>query len=408
MNKKKKHIFSKLIIPIVAVLVVAYLVISAFLGMRNAYPTEVVYTDTAEDSLSAYGWVIRSEVPLNGGTGLVQLQRDQEEKVGKGQIIAVVYQDEAYIDHQNALAETAKELSALQYATYDQSPSGVTLDALVMASMTTLKHQSSSGNFTSTEEVADVYRKQVLRREFLMSSQAAAEMSYAGTELTNQYNQLMISQSGTNTITAPASGVFSSYLDGYETILYPDKLKGIDPEGLEAFSQLTPQSVEGCIGKLITGTTWYYAIPVDGETAQQFEAGNSAEIYFDSLSETLPMTVESVSETENGQAVVVFSSARDVESAGELRQETGRVVFHSATGLHVAKNALHVDEDGTTGVYVVSGHFARFRPVKVLAESNTFYIVKPAPTSETDTRILKAGDAVILAEDTVYDGKVVR
>ena len=145
-----------------------------------------------------------------------------------------------------------------------------------------------------------------------------------------------------------------------------------------------------------------------GDYAAQFVAGNSASIYFDSLSTTLKMTVYSVSEVQRDQAVVVFRSARDMDKASDLRRESGRVVFRSKTGLRVPKQSLHVQDDGTVGVYVVSGYFARFRPVEILAEDKDTYLVKAAPTSAEDTRILHAGDEIILAAEAVEDGKVIR
>lgn len=407
-KQQQRHIFSRIVIPGVIVLIVLYLIVSAWIGLRDAYPTEVAYTDTMEDSLSANGWVVRSEQPISGGSGLVQLQRDQQEKVGKGQTIAVVYQDEQYVEHQEQLLEAKADLTALQFATYDGSPSGVVLEEQMLTAMTDLRRLASSGNYTTLSDQADTYRKLILRQEFLVSGTAAAEMNAAAAGLYDSYSTLMGYQSGATTITAPASGLFSSHLDGYETLLSPSTFTGIDPTGMAKLDELAPLSEEGTLGKLVTGSDWYYAILVPGDYAAQFVAGNSASIYFDSLSTTLKMTVYSVSEVQRDQAVVVFRSTRDMDKASDLRRESGRVVFRSKTGLRVPKQSLHVQDDGTVGVYVVSGYFARFRPVEILAEDKDTYLVKAAPTSAEDTRILHAGDEIILAAEAVEDGKVIR
>ena len=315
-KQQQRHIFSRFVIPGVIVLIVLYLIVSAWIGLRDAYPTEVAYTDTMEDSLSANGWVVRSEQPISGGSGLVQLQRDQQEKVGKGQTIAVVYQDEQYVEHQEQLLEAKADLTALQFATYDGSPSGVVLEEQMLTAMTDLRRLASSGNYTTLSDQADTYRKLILRQEFLVSGTAAAEMNAAAAGLYDSYSTLMGYQSGATTITAPASGLFSSHLDGYETLLSPSTFTGIDPTGLAELDELAPRSEEGTLGKLVTGSDWYYAILVPGDYAAQFVAGNSASIYFDSLSTTLKMTVYSVSEVQRDQAVVVFRSARDMDKAG--------------------------------------------------------------------------------------------
>ena len=45
--------------------------------------------------------------------------------------------------------------------------------------------------------------------------------------------------------------------------------------------------------------------------------------------------------------------------------------------------------------------------VKILAENDDYYLVKPNPKNENDTRILRSGDEVVLASAELYDGKVV-
>jgi putative membrane fusion protein len=404
---KQGTVFTKLVVPVVFLAIVAYLVLSAFVGLRDAYPVTVTYTDTMQETVVASGWVVRSEQPIQGGQGLVQLQRSQGEKVGKGQAIAVVYQDEAYVEHQEELVKTQSDLTALQYATYSGSPSGVSLEDQMLSSMMTLRQAASSGNYTNLSDQAETYRKLVLRREYLVSSDAAADMTASATVLYDKYVSLQSAQSGATTITAPVSGVFSSTMDGYETLLTPDLLEAMSPSDVAELANLTPLSNGDYLGKLITGTTWYYVVTVPGEYADSFTKDSTASVYFDSLSETLDMTIEQVSEVQEDQAVVVFSSTKSMSDAADLRQETCQVIFHSYTGLRIPKEALRVYE-GETGVFIRSGYTARFRPVEIVAEDEDNYLVKANPTSEEDTRVLRAGDEIILASDELYNGKVVR
>lgn len=73
------------------------------------------------------------------------------------------------------------------------------------------------------------------------------------------------------------------------------------------------------------------------------------------------------------------------------------MIFYSSEGIRVPKEALRVSKDGERGVYVVVSQKARFRPVKILAEDENSYLVKADPTDEEDTRILRAGDEIVLA-----------
>ena len=404
MNQQQGTIFSKIAMPIVIVAIVVYLICSAWVGIRDPYQFTVAYTDTMETSVDAAGWVVRSEQPVAGAEGVVQLKRGQGEKVAKGKEIAVVYQDETYVENQEELLQVKNDLSALQYATYSESPSGTALEDQMLSAMTSLRTAASSGNYSSLSEQTETYRKLVLRREYLLSSEATAAMTQAAADLQARYDDLQSYQSGATSIKAQESGLFSSYVDGYETLLTPDKLDGLSPKDLAAFSQLTPSTDANVLGKLVTDSIWYYAVTVPGDCVTRFAVGDSVDVFFNSLSETFPMEVFQVGEVQED----VLRSSQDDDKAEDLRQESGRVIFYSSEGIRVPKEALRVSKDGERGVYVVVSQKARFRPVKILAEDENSYLVKADPTDEEDTRILRAGDEIVLASEELYDGKVVR
>lgn len=408
MNQQQGTIFSKVAMPIAITAIVVYLICSAWVGMRDPYKFTVAYTDSMETSVNATGWVVRSEVPVSGASGVVQLLRGQGEKVAKGKDLAVVYQDETYVASQEELLQVQTDLTALQYATYPESPSGTALEEQMLSSMTSLRQAASSGNFSGLADQSATYRKLVLRREYLLSSNATTAMTQAAAQLQSRYDELQAHQSKASSIQAPVSGLFSSYVDGYETVLTPAKLEGLGPRDLEAFAQTDPAPADNVIGKLVTNAAWYYAITVPGDTVGRFDNGDSVDVFFDSLSERFPMTVYSVGEVQDNKLVVVLRSSQDDDKAEDLRQESGRVIFHSSEGIRVPKQALRITEDGERGVYVVVSQKARFRPVTILAEDDTSYLVKAAPTSEEDTRILRDGDQVVLASAELTDGKVVR
>ena len=153
---KTTSILSKIAIPILIAAILVYLGLSAWMGIRNPYEFVPAYTDIMETSAVANGWVIRHETPISGGNGLVRLLREQEEKVGKGQAIAEVYQDENYEEHQEELRKTQRDLTALQYATYEYSPTGAVLEEQMLSTMAGLQTAASAGNFAGMEESTEL------------------------------------------------------------------------------------------------------------------------------------------------------------------------------------------------------------------------------------------------------------
>ena len=144
MNQQQGTIFSKVAMPIAITAIVVYLICSAWVGMRDPYKFTVAYTDSMETSVNATGWVVRSEVPVSGASGVVQLLRGQGEKVAKGKDLAVVYQDETYVASQEELLQVQTDLTALQYATYPESPSGTALEEQMLSSMTSLRQAAEA------------------------------------------------------------------------------------------------------------------------------------------------------------------------------------------------------------------------------------------------------------------------
>ena len=82
MNQSQGSLFSKLLVPLIIVVIVVYLIASAWAGLRNPYQFTVAYADTMETSVTTSGWVVRSEQTVSGAEGVVQLLRNQGEKVG--------------------------------------------------------------------------------------------------------------------------------------------------------------------------------------------------------------------------------------------------------------------------------------------------------------------------------------
>lgn len=406
--KQQGTIFAKIIIPVVSFLVVAYLIISASIGLQNPYTLLVVYSDVLEKSERTSGWIVREEQLIQGGEGLLQRQAAQGDRVHKNQVLAMLYPSEDYVKQQDELSETSTALAALQYATYEASPTGVTLEELTLSSMTDLHAAAANGSYADLTSKAEQYRKLVLRREYLVSGQAAAEIAATANTLYNQYNALQAGQTGASAITAPQSGTFSLSTDGYETLLSPAKLKGLTVGELADFSQLAPLSSNNTLGKLVTSTTWYYAATLSQEYADTLSIGSKVSLSFDSLPQPISMEVSAIGEVQDGKTVLIFTSSQSEAAVCDLRQESCRVVFESDAGIRIPKEALRVDENGGAVVYVASGYVAKCRPVKILSETDSDYLVAPDPKNEEDKRILQSGDELILASSDLYDGKVIR
>ena len=126
----------------------------------------------------------------------------------------------------------------------------------------------------------------------------------------------------------------------------------------------------------------------------------------------LPVKVARIGRAENGRCVLVLTGSRYLSYVTLLREQNAELILASYEGLRIPKNALRVDENGTTGVYCLVGLTAYFKPVSVLYQGEDFCLVEPGEISAaTDSQVLlytlRAEDEVIISANDLYNGKVI-
>ena len=411
---KQDTVLSKAIMGLIFITILTYIGLTVYRVATNPFSTVVVFSDVVERSLSVNAWFFRDELRLDQAAGLVTLTVDEGEKAKSGQRVAVAYQSQTALQHQQRISEVNTQQGQISYALAEDSPSGKILDEQILKTVTAIQGSVSRGDFGNMASQSDQLKRQILRREHLYGA-GSGEIGQAFTALQAELQSLTaVAKGEEKVVLAPDSGTFSSYVDGYESILTPaallgDRLTG-DDLTVSTFRTLMGQSAEpdgGAVGKLVTGSQWFLAMVVSEEDLPQFQKSNLA-LRFSALADEVPMSLYRVSYVENGEAVVVLSSRRNLKDILALREQRCSVIFQSDQGIRIPAEALRVVDGETAGVYVVTGYAAEFKPVSILAEDQDSYIVAANPKDSNDKRILRSGDEVIIAAEDLYDGKVVR
>ena len=178
------------------------------------------------------------------------------------------------------------------------------------------------------------------------------------------------------------------------------------------------------MGKLITSSEWYFAANLEEEAAGRLAEGSRVTVRFSrDWSGEVEMTVEQISEPEDGLCAVVLSSTRSLSETSLLRSQTVDIIFASTTGIRVPKRAVRTElrtetgEDGqevtrqVTGVYTLTGAQAEFKEVEILADDGDYYLVaadiSDNPSDQELKSVLRAGDEVIISSEPLFDGKVI-
>ena len=423
---KESTLATKVMIAILCLGVAVYLAVYFVQGWEEPLVTARAYTYTQDVGMEARGILVREEtiLPDAGGSYVDQILAEGE-KAAAGQAAALLYTAPAALTTRQAIRTLSAEIEQLQYALSSgtQATDASRLDGQVLSSITALRSLTAKGDLTALEDYALSLRTMVFKRDY----------AYGDTNAAGQLGQLIQSKQAelaqlnaslnqvASVVYTPAAGVFSGTVDGWEGLLTPDKLEGLTAAGLEALLAQSPAPAAGPVGKLITGSTWYFAALLEG-TDTGLKSGRTYTLTFSGdYYGQIPMELDRVS-LEGEQTLAIFSCRSHLADTTLLRAQTVDVVIHHLEGIRVPRKALRVETvdeplesgnpDGPTRqvnrykVYIVERSPAWGREVEILYTDENFYLVRPVDPAAA--KRLRAGDEIILNSSGIYDGKVVR
>ena len=409
----------------IAILCLGAAVYTAVYLVRNwnePLVTTYAYAYTQDVGMEAVGLFVRQETVLaDSGGSYVDHILSEGEKAAMGQAVALLYSDPSALTTRQSIRALSAEIEQLEYALASgtQTVNVSRLDAQVLSSITALRGLTARGDLTTLEEYTLNLRTLVFKRDYAYGdTEAAGQLSALISERQAQLQQLGSSLNQVSrTVYAPASGVFSGTVDGWEDAVSPGMLDELTVESLSALLDRRPNTQATAVGKLVTDSTWYFAALLSGVNTG-LQAGNTYTLNFTGdYYGQIPMRLERVT-AEGDQTLAVFSCRTHLADTTLLRVETVDVVIRRLEGIRVPRKALRIetetvtDKDGSTRevnhykVYTVVRSQARGQEVEVLYIDDDFYLVRPV--NEAASGRLRAGDEVILSATGIYDGKVVR
>ena len=423
---KQGSLNAKIIMLLLLAAVAVCLGAAAWRSFRDPFTTVVSYSYTVDDSLEATGFLARQEQVLTNTGGVVELLPQEGEKVAKGGTVALVYQDASGLERREQLQQLELEKEQLEYALERIGAGGGDASQLtdqVLDAIAELRAAVAGRDLTDLERQSMDLKSLVYKREYAYGGtgeESADAIQAALDEVDSQISSLSSQAAqSTQSITASQSGIFSGYVDGYESLLTPEVLETVTPAQLDDLAGQASEEDQTAVGKLITDSTWYFACALPQEDAERLVEGRSVTVRFSrDWSGEVDMTVERVGEPEDGRCAVVLSTDRYLSETTLLRRQTVELVFQSVTGVRVPKQALRVAEQTVTdeetgeestvqvtGVYTLVGEQVEFKPVTVLEQGDTFVLVEAAGSGRA---ALQPGDVVVVAAEDLYDGKVIQ
>jgi len=383
---KRSDLFIRLTTGVIFLAVACYIGVYLYRAFVNTYTTTTAISYAVEETLTAQGYIVRTEVVLTEG-GLTALPIVGEgEKVGAGQAIAVEYLS---ID----ALETASEIRSLR---------------MKIAQLDSFSGNNDDASFGAVLELSSAVHNNDLRRLDEIELSIDTSIFSHETDLSSlqrRLEELEGRSTGARIINSEMSGTFSHVVDGFEHIT-PEMLFEMTPE--EFIAHFETPSLERGNGKLITEFKWYYVAIMSLEDASQLATGQMKNVqFFGAYNAEVEMRVESIGRSEDGLCVVVFSSDRGVHEIAPVRSLRADVVVNVISGIRVPKEAIHLDDDGTTFIYLQTSGYAERVDVDILnppGEIGDSYLVRDGMETGSPLRV---DSIIIVRANDLYHGKVV-
>ena len=181
--------------------------------------------------------------------------------------------------------------------------------------------------------------------------------------------------------------MFTARLDGFEERITPEvipELKISDLDELKTVKAQTQSNVSrgDNVFKIIDNFNWYVAAVLTSEQSEGLQKGDRIDISFRDADDTVaPATVECLGEDEHGRRVVTFRLSRDIHDVLGRRRVSIDIIRKTYEGFKLPTAALAY-ENGTTGVYVLSGGTQVFKPCEVIYHNEEYMIVKEDNSKE--------------------------
>ena len=427
-KKKKKTKNSRKISPktliaaVVGIFAVVFIGSQAYIiGESREIKTEVTVRDTVQKTIAVQMFAVRDEqvITYEGGGNIVSAVHDGT-RVAKDETVAYSLPDSASAGSIMRMREIKDELeyySELQKKSSTVAGDTSSYDNRITEDLCTYGKMIASGNFTDKEEVKDELRDAVTAKQTATGTELDLSQEVAALE--NEYSALASAVSSYREIKSQGTGYYISGSDGYETALDYEKADSWTASEVEKALNSQPQEVsKNSVGRIVHGYFWYLATVVDTNKINGLKEGSVKTIVFpDSSIDNLKATVYSIrSDGETGKSAVVFKCTVMNDDLALLRTQQALIVMEEYTGCRIDNNAVRVNDENKTGVYVVSGSQLEFKYINIIYSGKDYSI---ALTYGTETNedgsqrkitkgYIKVFDEYVISGNDIYDGKIIR
>ena len=404
----------KILAAAAAVIIVIYFAAEMYSLASRAYTTETIYEQTVLETIDAKMYVIRDETLLGTKSSGVTVPLAQNgERVSKGSTIAAVFSSESAAENYVNANSLENKLHSYQKIDNQLKLDNVDVNRLndeISYSFNSMLDAVYSNDFSDLSDDKLSYTEKLSRKQISLNKEVDCSSQIA--ELESEISALRLNSDPSEIISAQSAGYYVNKVDGYENILTSDDIYNLTDDMLDdAFKAKKKKNPDGSIGKIIDGYNWYVATVIDSAKVSEISDRKTVNLIFsESGEETVLSYIHSIKSVNSKKSLVVFRCNMMNESLTELRIVDGKIVINEYTGLKISRDAVRLDEDGNSGVFVRRGNIVNFRSLNILYSEDSF-VIASRPSENSGIKLAhthaKLYDEVIISGKELKDGMVI-
>lgn len=345
--KKFFTIVISLAILVIAVYGIAYLVLPMHSIVLEEYTHEVGIT--CDDA-----YIVRDEsVYYSTAAGTVYNTAQEGERVSNGAAISNIFTadvDASYFRKLRTLDAKINRLKKQDAASELYAADAASVENEISSKMNDILSLADSN---SVEQIHE-------NREDINELRARNEVSAKGriAELEAERRSVEASIPGVKKETmADRSGIFSSYVDGLEAVLSPDRIADYTPSYIKSLDVQELRNANGSavvvgdpVCKVMNNHDWYVLGISNGDYANLVKDDKSVRVRFTGISTNKARgTITYVSEPdENGEYLFLVKVPSYLESAFSYRKVKADIIFEEYAGYKIPIDSVHTGTEINT------------------------------------------------------------
>ena len=396
--KSKKN---KYILNIVLAVLMVYFAYVIYLLVKQ--PTDIFTVEEGKlySEESDIGYVIRDEVVVRGNqykNGMEQI-KNEGEKVAKNEDIFRYYSK----NEESLVTQIAELDTKIQEALKSQEVRYLSdvkiLEDQIDQQMDNINKMTDISKITECEKQINqlITKKAKIVGEKSPSGSYLKELNDQRAKLEQELNN------GSETITAPKSGILSYRVDGLEDKLTVDNFSSLSEEFLENLNLKTGKLIatsDEC-GKIVDNFTAYIATISTSEQSKQAKIGDKVKIRL-SNSKEIDAEISYISQENEEKTLLVLKISNEIEELCNYRKISFDLIWWSYTGLKVPNQSI-VEQDGLK--YVVrnrAGYLSKIL-VKVEKQNDKYSIITNYTSEELKELGYTSSEITNMKNISIYD-----